>query len=253
MSVFVAESRITGGGRGVFVHNDLIKDSVLTRYGDTGTFPSDPSYVIDSFNGKKIMGEAGVYSVEMCAHLINDAAILRLQDSDHVGDIVLKMQQYCQQSTEGQNTYSLSHPEGGVFFRASRDLKQGEELYFSYGLPYWLTFAMIDIARPMVVIEALQSVTDVLHPLTSHCRKCVDLLGPKIAGFTLRSRIRACFQGDKAKLKELIAKVDTTFSYGRHIAFYNALSVITNKIGNDEQEGEDSHIYVEDIEELMNL
>ena len=67
-----------------------------------------------------------------CAHLINDGAIIEDRDFDYA-----TLRKYVEDSTAAQNCHFVTLAGVCVAAVASRDIKRNEELFASYGAPFW--------------------------------------------------------------------------------------------------------------------
>jgi hypothetical protein len=154
----IAPSRIPGSGQGVFLEgrrpsSDFVSENVISIGRDVGEYvgtlysEGDPSLVknqlVYSFelpNGKVLVGE-GVLS------RVNDIVDFRQLtpretfdfDRRKVLPTVLNLMHNVDWVVRKRNSSSSSSSSYGVYMRAIREIKPGDELYVSYGFSYWET------------------------------------------------------------------------------------------------------------------
>ena len=150
--VRLAES--PGKGLGVFAERDFQKGDVVTFYPAHAVYVED----VDAGDGRTAWRAAPGYSSEHMRRMINDYCMdvpggIVAADPDRVdqglGHMINDGARSSSPATE--RLYNRLSPakenaaphtllcgtEFLVQIRATRDIKTGEELFFSYGLPYW--------------------------------------------------------------------------------------------------------------------
>ncbi|MDP2060542.1 MAG: hypothetical protein Q8J97_12440, partial [Flavobacteriaceae bacterium] len=158
--VFVADSTITGAGRGVFVRcrddaHAIPCGTVLTKYPGrvltaeeyfTLDATSSPliHYVIATDKGPLVCHTIESEDPQACGHKINDARCLELPDgmtsdrgdsSDAVTAFQTALREYI--ALRETSLYNVRIDPTTCDVVATRPIVSGEELYFCYGPAYW--------------------------------------------------------------------------------------------------------------------
>lgn len=144
--VIVRASLQVNGGRGVFCNQDLKENDYVCDYdGYLKTAGRPASKTEQDYALGCIIGHPEPRNASGVAQLVNDAAIIDIDGHDPRQSIPEQLQwfgrklcQYALKSASNANVQprNRSHPKE---FIAIRDISAGEELYFDYGLDYWMT------------------------------------------------------------------------------------------------------------------
>ena len=130
-TVFFSTSNIANSGNGLFANQDFEKGVIITGY--EGTLTSLEDYTNDSdyalrIDDQLIVGNPVYTNSSQAAQFINDIrAITKFSDIEHYIDSIPLI-----------NSYLVKY--GDQYIAMSiKEIKKGEELYFHYGINYWIS------------------------------------------------------------------------------------------------------------------